>query len=273
MNETELNPILKFWLNTFSFGGLVFLFVCYYYFFQGDDFSLQLINKATASTAIILMGASFALSSLGFYWDFLDKKVAYRKYLGLVGYFFVLWHGLNSLYFYFLANTGLEKFILHKDWIIFSFTINNRIPFILGALSLLIFTMMALISNNYATKKIGGVRWRKLLRVGYIALLFALIHFTIKNFEIWINWFKDGANTLPQMSSLLAFYILIILILRISLQISLIRKQKAQELQDKVEYNNSDITSRISRRDSIVAPIRKGRQSKESLTKGNKSQG
>lgn len=273
MNETKLNPILKFWLNTFSFGGLVFLFVCYYYYFQGDNFSLELINKATASTAIILMGASFALSGLGFYWDFLDRKVAYRKYLGLVGYFFVLWHGLNSLYFYFFANTGLEKFILHKDWIILNFTINNRVPFILGALSLLIFTMMALISNNYATKKIGGVRWRKLLRVGYIALLFALIHFTIKNIEIWINWFKNGANTLPQISSLLALYILIIIILRISLQVSLVRKPKPQELHNKMENNNSDISSRISRRNSVVTPIRKGKQSSKRLPRRNKSEG
>ncbi|MCA9380217.1 hypothetical protein KC675_03495 [Candidatus Dojkabacteria bacterium] len=240
------NPILKFWLNTISFGGLVFLFVCYYYFFQGDNFSLQLINKATASTAIILMGLSFALSGLGYYWDFADRKVPYRKYLGLVGYFFVLWHGLNSLYYYFLANTGLEKFILHKDWIVFNFTIDNRIPFILGAASLVIFTLMALISNNYATKKLGGVRWRKLLRVGYIALLFALVHFTVKNLEIWINWFKGGANTLPQMSSLLALYIALILLLRIALQISLARKPKPKIPVEKTKSTMPEITSRIA---------------------------
>jgi DMSO/TMAO reductase YedYZ heme-binding membrane subunit len=245
------NPVLKLWLNTFSFGGLVFLFVCYYYFFQGDNFSLQLINKATASTAIILMGLSFALSGLGYYWDFADRKLPYRKYLGLVGYFFVLWHGLNSLYYYFLANTGLEKFILHKDWIFFNFTINNRIPFILGAASLVIFTLMALISNNYATKKLGGVRWRKLLRVGYIALLFAFVHFTVKNLEIWINWFKDGANTLPQMSSLLALYIVFILLLRIALQISLARKPKPEIPVEKTKSNMPEITSRIASKKKV----------------------
>jgi len=257
ISKIESNPILKYWLNTLSFGGLVFLFVCYYYFFQGDNFSLEMINKATASTAIILMGLSFALSGLGYYWDFLDRKVPYRKYLGLVGYFFVLWHGLNSLYFYFLANTGLEKFVLHKDWLVLNFTINNRIPFVLGALSLIIFTLMALISNNYSTKKIGGVRWRKLLRVGYIALFFALIHFTVKNFEIWINWFNEGANTLPQMSSLIAVYIVIILLLRLVMQISLSRKPKPEKL----ITNKSEIASRITRGSSMTPTLRQGRQS------------
>lgn len=244
--RNEPSPVVKHWLNTISFGGLIFLFVCYYYFFQGDNFSLELINKATASTAIILMGLSFALSGLGYYWDFLDRKVAYRKYLGLVGYFFVLWHGINSLYFYFLADTDLEKFVLSRDWLVLDYTINNRIPFVLGALSLLIFTIMALISNNYATKKIGGVRWRKLLRVGYIALLFALIHFTVKNLEIWINWIRDGANTLPQMSSLLAVYIVVILLLRLSLQISLSKKPKQENLKHKTKFNKPEITSRIA---------------------------
>ena len=246
------NPFLKMWLDTISFGGLIFLFVCYYYFFQGDNFSLQFINKATAATAIILMGLSFALSGLGYYWDFLDKKVAYRKYLGIVGYFFVLWHGINSLYFYFLLDSDLTKFDLFNKWAVFGYQVSNIVPFVLGALSLLIFTLMALISNNYATKKIGGVTWRKLLRVGYIALLFALVHFTVKNFEIWTNWIKDGFRTLPSMSLLLALFIVSILILRITLQISLTRKPKLANITEVSDINKTKITSRIARRDSVV---------------------
>ena len=116
------------WLDTISFGGLIFLFVCYYYFFQGDNFSLQFINKTTAATAIVLMGLSFALSGVGYYWDFLDKKVAYRKYLGIVGYFFVLWHGINSLYFYFLLDSNLKKFDLFNNWAVFGYQVSNIVP-------------------------------------------------------------------------------------------------------------------------------------------------
>ncbi len=75
------------WLTSLCFGLFLFLNICFYYYLTGDILSLEMINKATAATAVVMMGSSLALSGFGYFWDFLDKKVIYRKYLGLVGYF------------------------------------------------------------------------------------------------------------------------------------------------------------------------------------------
>lgn len=229
----KLDNTIILWLNSVSFGGLVFLFVCYYYYFEGDNFSLWFINKATASTSIILMGLSFALSGLGYYWDFLDKKVQYRKYLGLVGYFFVAWHGIYSLYVFISSDPDLKSLGLLNKLITFGAGVPSNLSLLMGIASIIIFTLMTVISNNYATKKIGGVLWRKLLRVGYLGLVLALIHFAIRNVDVWIDWVKSGANSLPQLSGLLAIYIIAIIILRIALQISLMRKSPKSQQTEK----------------------------------------
>lgn len=215
------------WLTSISFGMFIFINVCFYYFLTGDVLSLEMINKATATTAIVVMGASFALSGFGYFWDFLDKKVMYRKYLGLTGYFFVVWHALNSLYFYFFSGSQLKKFDLYNTWDVFGISISNLIAFFLGLTALAVFTFMALISNKYATKRFG-LWWRKLLRLGYFALILALLHFSIKNFSLWVIWFKGGFVELPPMSLILSVYVLFVLGLRIWLAISLMRKNKSK---------------------------------------------
>lgn len=232
--KTPPKPLIKpleikdLWLTSLCFGLFVFLNVCFYYYLTGDVLSLDMLNKSTATTAVIVMGASLALSGFGYFWDFLDKKVIYRKYLGLVGYFFVVWHALNSLYFYFLSGSTLRKFDIRNNWEILSFSVSNLTPFFLGLAALLIFTFMALISNKYATKKLG-IWWRKALRLGYLALVFALIHFGVKNFSLWEIWVRGGFAILPPMSLLLSLYILLVLSLRLTLAFALKRKTRVPQ--------------------------------------------
>jgi sulfoxide reductase heme-binding subunit YedZ len=47
----------------------------------------------------------------------------------------------------------------------------------LGMLGFLLLIPLALTSNDYALRRLGVIRWRQLHRLGYLATLFAAIHF------------------------------------------------------------------------------------------------
>ena len=163
------------------------------------------LNKATADASIILIGLSMLLTSLCYFWDFWDSYIIYRKHLGLVGFAFGLTHvGLSM--------GALEKLFLAETW----HSGQYWAP-LTGAVALVIFTIMALISNRYATTVLGGATWRKLLRTGYIAVALIWLHvFFLKSARI-LTWYQDGMQTPPAASVLVLIFMLIVMLSRIAL--------------------------------------------------------
>ena len=232
------HPFIKLWINSIVTGGLIFAFLTWYQILSSNETNpWYLANQAAAQTGILLMTVSFAMSGIVYFWDFADHYLLYRKYWGLVGFGFALVHGLYSFTNYMLAqyqicidfiplnagciNTG--AFDLFLNWKIFGFTINNFIAFTFGLTALLIFTFMAAISNSWATRKLGKY-WRWCLRLGYLALIFGALHAGIKRAAVWQYWLTHFEPFLPPLSLLTSILIIFTLLLRIILQISLIRK-------------------------------------------------
>lgn len=184
----------------------VALFVfCYWYLSITEPATLSVTaNKAAADTAMILIGLSFALSGLCYFWDIVDTKIVYRKYLGLAGFSFGLGHAVMSLIFYlYLKPRGYENspiFILDHQWDFGSFVISNLYAFACAVVALIIFAMMAAISNQYAIVELGGVWWRRLLRIGYVAYIFATFHFLIKNIPDWRMMMLSSEFELPPLN-------------------------------------------------------------------------
>lgn len=210
---------------------LVFIF-CYWYLSVTEAATLPVTaNKAAADTAMILIGLSFALSSLCYFWDLVDTKIVYRKYLGLAGFAFGLGHAAMSLVFYlYLKPRGYETnpiFILDHQWDFGSFVISNLYAFASAVIALLIFAMMAVISNQYAIVELGGVWWRRLLRVGYLAYIFATLHFLIKNIPEWKAMFTAGIITPPPLNFAIFLLVCTVITLRLALWYSLRKKGRA----------------------------------------------
>lgn len=196
--------------------GLFSLFILFivfgYNFLQMETLSLRVWNRSFADAGMILIGISFALSGLCYFFNFLDTKILYRRDLGLNGFYMVAVHGLYSFLF--------NKF---TPWFKY-FESDRLLAFVPAVISLLIFFGMALISNKYAAKALGSEKWRAMLRLGYIAYILGAVHAVLWGFDDWQEWF--GTSTLPPISLVIAVFVTFVLVLRIALWFALKRGSK-----------------------------------------------
>ncbi len=181
MQDTVSSLSKKMWGRSLAVAAGVYLFFVLYIFFYDQEFTLKSFAKTFAGTGNFLLAGSFVLSSLGYFFDFLDSKVIYRKYLGLLGYFSALIYTVLVAYirpeYYFF---GFFEHFWSSD-------------ILLGSTAMAILTAMALISNNRAMLWIGPARWRIFLRFGYLAF-FLLVLRAILNQYVLV-----GADTVPEM--------------------------------------------------------------------------
>lgn len=204
VTETQL------YLKTLFFSFLIFGLT---YFYLDSQDARNILNKTVADTSVILISSSMLLSSLCYFWNFVDTKIIYRKHLGLIGFAYLLIHIYLSL-------TSFLSLFKPTIWLHGTYW-----PLLTGFIALLIFTMMALISNKYSAIKLGGYGWRLLLRSGYIAVALTWIHvFLLKSSRI-ISWYAEGAKTTPPSSLFLLIFMSIVIIMRVLLWLSILKKK------------------------------------------------
>ncbi len=203
----------KIWKNSLWVSLLTFLFFFCYVLALDGNFSLASFSKMVAGTSGFLLAYSFSLSTLGYYFNFLDSKVIYRKYLGLMGYFFALGYSIMLLfvdpnrYFY-----GFFENFWSAD-------------FLLGLAAMAILTVMALISNNSALKLLGPKRWRSILRLGYLAFFLLVIRGIILEGDQWLAWLVSGTG-LPPVRLLLSVVAIFVIFTHYSLFFTEWQKKK-----------------------------------------------
>jgi DMSO/TMAO reductase YedYZ heme-binding membrane subunit len=212
VKKVAVYPDIRFYIRTFIFSLFVFAGVYLYITKVGTPNAL---NKSMADTSIILIGLSMLLTSLCYFWDFVDTKIIYRKYLGVIGFFYGVVHTLLSLSA-FLSLFKTETWAKGTPW-----------PVLSGGIALGIFAIMTLISNRYAVYTLGGIMWRRILRVGYIAVALVWVHvYLLKSARI-ITWYTGGMKTPPSASLIVLIFMTIVVVMRILLWISLLKKQNA----------------------------------------------
>jgi DMSO/TMAO reductase YedYZ heme-binding membrane subunit len=175
-----------------------------------------------------MIALSFALSGICHFFKNFEDKIIYRKYLGITGFYYGLTHGLFSLYTYFFDKAApMPTYEFFKIWTLFGMKISNVVAFLFGLTALLYFLFMTLNSNQKG-QKIFKQKWRLLLRIGYGAVFFVLIHFALKKAGWWRGWFSNLklAVTLPPLSLIVLIILLLVIILRIALHISIQNKKE-----------------------------------------------
>ena len=90
--------------------------------------------------------------------------VAVRRQLGLWCFAYVVLH-----------LSGYTAFILGFDWSQLGVELRKRPYIIVGALGFLCLLALALTSNRYSQRRLGG-RWKKLHRLAYVVLGLGLLH-------------------------------------------------------------------------------------------------
>lgn len=160
---------------------------------------LVFLLSVLAGTSGILLAMSFSLSSFSYYYNFLDSKVVYRKQLGLMGYFFALAYALVAIYR--APDTYLNR------WPENMMTVEVG----LGAVAMIIFTIMALISNAAAVQWLGAKTWKSILGLGYIAYALLVIRGILLDAALWTDWFmtQEGIFTVRMFLTMLGIAVLL----------------------------------------------------------------
>lgn len=216
----------RYWVNTILFSFVLVFLLAAYQTVKGIRLDVYQLNIVFSFTGMYLIGLSFALSGLTYFWNFVDTKVVYRKYLGLVGFYYVFSHSLFSLVNYLLIPSAPQpSFDLEYNWRVGEMLISNSWAFLSALVSLGIFAYMTIISNKYSMLELGGLIWRKQLRyLGYFAYALIVIHFGLKRFDVWTNWLSEP-NGLPPHSLILIVFVFLVFVLRIALYFHQKRKK------------------------------------------------
>lgn len=202
---------LRYFLITLLWG-LLFFFLFLFRFPTAQRMTFFFVNKALAETAVILLGLSFLLGPLCKISPFFIKHLHYRKYFGLLGFYFLLFHIAVSL-------------LQLKTRFPLSWYLKNLGGIIAAILATLIFLVLAITTSEKAIMRLGGSRWKLIQRTGYLALSLALIHIFIAASSRWQLWLS-GKTEMPTSFLVFAFGILVILARLAALIIDRIKSSK-----------------------------------------------
>jgi DMSO/TMAO reductase YedYZ heme-binding membrane subunit len=174
----------------------------------------NVLNKTAADVSILLMGLSMILSGVCYFWNRFDHFIQYRKHLGMVGFAYGVAH-------FFLSFSAFTQLFSAATW-----QKGLMWPALNGALAMVIFTAMALVSNQKAARMLGGKNWKLVLRTGYLAVIFIFFHVVLLKSGRWITWFNGGMKTLPSLSLIVTVWMVLVLGMRLALWFALMRKSR-----------------------------------------------
>jgi DMSO/TMAO reductase YedYZ heme-binding membrane subunit len=208
---------LAMWRNSIIFSLYIYVAALSYTSLFREVVDLATATLALALTGGILIGCSFALSIMSFFFDFLDSKLKYRKEIGVLGYFYALTYSLS------LLQRFPEKYIeSFPNWLM-------EPEAILGLTAMGILTMMTIISTK-AGVHLAGRHFRPLLRLGYVAYFLFVIRAWLLEKDLWLSWLETTDDLAPPRL-LLSIFALSIIFCRILMEIVLRTKRQVTPTQ------------------------------------------
>jgi len=165
--------------------------------FFGWSYSLGLpintaVNRATADTAFIMIGMAYIIGPLAMKYKWFLTKLFYRKHLGVLGLTIAIAHDIQAILIFSLGTLISTRFL----------------GFFFGALALIIFATLFIITIKPVMKMLGPKAWRRLQSWGYYGLLFAMVHVFSQDTKIWSWWLKNPFSIPPTSLFVVTFWFL-----------------------------------------------------------------
>lgn len=196
------------WRESFQLGGIVLALSIVYSFFFYQDVSILPLSQAIGLAAALMIGFSYAMSGFGYYFDFLDAKVGFRKYYGLVGLLLAIIHAYTL-------------FFVDPERYFFKFFFNlGSVDFVLGIMAMAILLGMVIISTPEGIKTIGAKNWRLGLRTGYVASALFVTRASLLYSNDWHYWLDHGDWYLPPPTLLATLFTIGVIVFRASIFVS-----------------------------------------------------
>ena len=155
------------------------------YHFAGEvpwrHFPLFILNKATSLAAVIFVSSSYLIGKI-IRWHDRDKalRLVVIKFCGLMGFFLAAVHAFFSLCL--LSPAYYGKYFDNGGRL----NLQGEIAMTVGVLGLFFLLSPAVTTLPMMPKAIGGWRWKRTQRAGYVALALVVVHLVVLGVAGWL---------------------------------------------------------------------------------------
>jgi DMSO/TMAO reductase YedYZ heme-binding membrane subunit len=217
-----LQPTTGRWFAV-VFGGSVAYAIARYHL-AGDvewrHFPLFILNKATSLAAVIFVGSSYLIGKLIRWYDD-DKalRLVVIKFCGLMGFFLAAIHAFMSVAI--LRPSYFAKYFGDVGRL----NLQGELGMAVGVIALFFLLSPAITTLPMMPKALGGWRWKRTQRVGYLALVLVVVHLVVLGFKGWLTPGKWTAG-LPPISLLACLVALVPLVVKRKLVLARERRKR-----------------------------------------------
>jgi DMSO/TMAO reductase YedYZ heme-binding membrane subunit len=191
MSEEQSNlPADRLWQPTTAkwfavvFGAALAYAIARYHF-AGDvawrHFPLFILNKATSLAAVVFVACSYLIGKV-IRWHDHDHalRLVVIKFCGLVGFFLAAVHTIFSLTL--LSPAYYAKYFDDSG----RFNLQGEVALAVGVIALFFLLSPAVTTLPMMPKALGGWRWKRSQRAGYVALVLVVVHLVILGWKGWL---------------------------------------------------------------------------------------
>lgn len=199
-----LQPTTAKWLAVVFGGSLAYAIVRYH--LAGDvswsHFPLYIMNKATSLAAVIFVASSYLIGKvIRWYEDDKALKLVVIKFCGLSGFFLA---GMHTLFSLALLNPAYFQKYFDTDG---RLNLEGEIAILAGVVAITFLSSPAITTLPMMPKAIGGWRWRRGQRVGYLSLAFVVVHLVALGWKGWLvpgkwQWWIPPISLVAVMAAL-----------------------------------------------------------------------
>jgi len=205
------------------------------YHFAGDvawrHFPLFILNKATSLAAVAFVACSYLVGKV-IHWHDHDHalRLVVIKFCGLMGFFLAVVHAFFSLSLLTPAYYG--KYFDAAGRL----NLQGELAMAVGVIALFFLLPPAVTTLPMMPKALGGWRWKRSQRAGYVALSLVLVHLVVLGWKGWLA--PEGWHGgLPPISLLAAVVALVPLLVKRKRQHDRHERMSAPENSENKESN------------------------------------
>jgi len=192
--------------------GISMVYAVVRYHFAGTvpwaHFPLFIINKATSLAAVGFVSASYLIGKIIHCHDD-DKhlRLVVIKFCGLVGFFMA---GIHAFFSLCLLSPAYYGKYFEPDG---RLNLQGELAMTVGVIAMFLLMAPAITTLPMMPKAIGGWRWKRSQRTGYVALALVVVHLVVLGLKGWLAP-KGWHGGLPPISLLAVLVALVPLFVR-----------------------------------------------------------
>lgn len=170
-------------------------------------FPLFILNKATSLAAVAFVACSYLIGKI-IRWHDSDKALrrVVIKFCGLMGFFLAAVHALLSMCL--LAPAYFAKYFDAGGRL----NLQGELAISVGVVALFFLMSPAITTLPMIPKALGGWRWKRSQRAGYVALVLVVVHLAVLGVKGWLapNGWNGGLPPISLIAVLVALVPLIV---------------------------------------------------------------